>query len=349
VDFRRFTSGGKRAAATPAPAPAVATKAAPPRPVTVDVTCGDSAAAALRAAFVAGRWDDVLAALRPGRDLDHHTFLASQIGLLGSERGEDRPRALDDLVAARRGDAAAHLLRGTYDVSWAWHARGNGRAKTVTAEQFAVFFERLRRAEQDLMLAARLEPGDPAPWTRLLTSGRGLQIEKPELLARFAQVQRREPGLYPAHTTVLQFLCAKWYGSHEEMFEFARGASAGAPDGSPLHALLSIAHWERYVSIEAKTPEREAYLASAAVRDDLERAGRRALASGDLGRTPYGRQARDAMAYVAGMFRVDPLAVELFAAAGDVITIASVGVGDAWPSLYAQQRAGVRRRLGLGA
>ena len=267
------------------------------------------------------------------------------MGTLGQERGEDRPNALDALIAERASEPAALLLRGAYDVRWAWSARGVGGGSTVTRAQFEVFFERLRRAERDLLRAAQLDPADPAAWGQLLISGRGLEIGKAELLARFAEVQRRAPGLWGPHTQMLQGLCAKWHGSHEEMFEFARRASAGAGPGSPLHALVAIAHYERYLAI-GDDAERAEYARGEPVRTELESVAHQALASEVLRQSPAGRMARDVLAYVAGLLGVDRLAAQLYEATGDVITPGIWWGNQGWPGWYARTRANVTSRLG---
>jgi hypothetical protein len=315
------------------------------RPATVDTMCGDAAAAALRAACVSGRWEDVLNSLRPGGDPHHHVFLVDQFGMLGREWGEARPEALDAIVADRSNDPAALLMRGAYDIRWGWSARGAGRSGTVSRDSFALFHERLRRAERDLLLAARIDQRDPAPWVQLLASGRGLQIEKPELRARFNEAQRRAPGLWTAHTQMLQGLCAKWSGSHEIMFAFARDSSAAAERGSPLHVLVALAHYERYLDFDTQ-PDREGYASQPAVRDEIDRSGRLALATGRLAATPDGRTARDALAYVAGLFGVDQLALELYEATGDVITPGIWWGVDGWAGWYTQTRRNVTARAG---
>jgi hypothetical protein len=124
-------------------------------------------------------------------------------------------------------------------------------------------------------------------------------------LARFAEAQRRAPGLYSAHTQTLQNLCAKWFGSHEEMFEFAHSTSASAPDGSPLHVLVAKAHQECQASMGKADQDR--YRTNSAVRYDIESSARRALTTGDLAQTPQRRLARDSFAEVANLFGMHQL------------------------------------------
>ena len=69
---------------------------------------------------------------------------------------------------------------------------------------------------------------------------------------RFAQVVRRHPTHLVAHQQMLQFLCRKWFGSTEEMFDFARTAAAKAPAGSLLPELVVVAHIEHWLDLPSE-------------------------------------------------------------------------------------------------
>lgn len=63
---------------------------------------------------------------------------------------------------------------------------------------------------------------------------------------------KRVPDLVNATLRRLQTTAAKWYGSHEEMFAFARNGVEGLPDGHPLLALIPIAHIELHLDKTSK-------------------------------------------------------------------------------------------------
>jgi hypothetical protein len=62
-------------------------------------------------------------------------------------------------------------------------------------------------------------------------------------------VVKRHPYHRIAHEHMLQYLCRKWFGSHEEMFDFARAAAAAAPPGDPLGYLVAVAHVEQWLDL----------------------------------------------------------------------------------------------------
>ena len=143
--------------------------------------------------------------------------------------------AAERWVAAAPDDGWGHMVLGDALVTWAWQARGGGWASTVQEDSWQIFFERLRRAEDALTTAARLLPESHLPWGRLIWSGIGLQIPLEELTVRYDEGNRRAPFDNGLVSSALQMLCAKWYGSREHMFAYARMVASEAPAGKPRH------------------------------------------------------------------------------------------------------------------
>lgn len=217
----------------------------PPGPVTgvpvIDRTVGDPDAARLRDAMTARDWAAARAVL-DGRDADDLSFL---IGVASGVTGTEE--WLPDVVRADLRDTTAQLLYGARVVRWAWEARTGLRAKHVTQDQFAVFHERLRLAEDCLQDVVRREPANAAAWQEMLAVSRGLQLGLDETRRRFDEVVRHCPGHLRAHRQLLQQLCLKWGGSHKLMHDFAREASAAAAPGSPLGVLIVEAYLEEWL------------------------------------------------------------------------------------------------------
>lgn len=173
------------------------------------------------------------------------------------------------------GDPVAATMLGAHTVQRAWAVRTTQRAKHVSAGQFRAFHEMLRLAEQQLFAAVELDPASAAPWTVLLTSGRGLEVGPEVLQRRFEAVVQRSPGHATAHRSMLQSLCAKWSGSHEQMHTFATSAMRG-PHGDILGELVPRAHFEHNVYVEQRSPDRR-LIRSAETRAELLEAAERTI------------------------------------------------------------------------
>lgn len=126
----------------------------------------------------------------------------------------------------------------------AWQIRGGGYADTVSETEFHDFHATLERASQPLFAAADALPTDPAPWDALQWYAIGMSLERADADRFWRNATERCPKLYPTHYGRLQYLSEKWHGSHDEMFAFARHAATTCSPGSPLTAMLPLAHAE---------------------------------------------------------------------------------------------------------
>ncbi|MEW1632891.1 hypothetical protein AB0469_02330 [Streptomyces sp. NPDC093801] len=232
---------------------------------------GDPAVTRIREAAEAADWAGVRDGLQAHPEDGDRSWLLWTVGdTAGVERW------IGDAVAAEPGSALSLLVAGARSISWGWEARTGARAADVSREQFEVFHERLRRAEEWLYRAAELEPSWVSPWHFLQVSGRGLEVGPVLARRRFEAVVRRDPYHLRAHQQQLQQVCKKWGGSHEEMHDFARRSMLAAPEGSPLGQLVAVAHIEHWLSLGdgpdwqyMRRPETAASLAEAAERSVL--------------------------------------------------------------------------------
>lgn len=228
---------------------------------------GDGSAVAARAIVATNRndWDGLRAVLAGHR--------GGELSLLLKQLTQHGAGARDWLRGRHREeetDPLAWLVLGAATISHAWKIRTGARAQHVSREQFARFHALLREAETYLYRAVELDPAEAAPWAQLLTSGRGLEVGPDIIRRRFDAVLARCPDHRGAHEQMLQSLCAKWGGSHEQMHAFARKALTG-PHYPKLAHLTAIAHLEHWLSLGAGA-ERSAYMHGTAVRAELEEA-----------------------------------------------------------------------------
>lgn len=252
-----------KSSAASRPRAASAVRPAGPPAVQLGHTFADPDVGLLRAAVTREDWDGLAAVLQPCRDRGDHSRLTWLISCLDELPGDFLLKIGDQ----RPEDPLARTLAGARQVTWAWDARTGARASQVSREQFDLFHERLRGAEAQLYAAVELDPETAAPWTFLVTSSRGLQHGVDVTRRRFEAGVRRAPDHLGLHAAMLQQICAKWSGSHEEMHAFARESLAKAPAGSNLGALTAHAHMEHWLDLPRE--ERTAYIRDPAVAQEL--------------------------------------------------------------------------------
>ncbi|MGW6918483.1 hypothetical protein ACWGB8_32410 [Kitasatospora sp. NPDC054939] len=197
---------------------------------------------AARTAALVGDWEPAAALLAAaGTDWN---LRYRQVAVLAEWAAED-DAWLKAWRTARPGDADPAVVHADALVQVAWEIRSSKRAQYVTQEQFQGFRRVLVEAAAACEEAAALDPADPSPWVTQLAVSLGLGRSKEEFGTYWAEVVARAPHHYGAHSTALQYWCAKWYGSHEEMTAFAERAAASAPPGSLLTGLRLRAVAER--------------------------------------------------------------------------------------------------------
>jgi hypothetical protein len=280
----------------------------------IDPCMGDVPARELRTAALDGNWQFVREFLMNVDDPDDRYFyLNVAADLPGPQPWVER------WTNAEPTSALALLVRGTHEVHWAWQARSARHAKYVSAEQRQTFVDRLRVAETHLDESAELDPSDPAPWAQLISCGMGRQVGPVEAMRRFNAVTARHRWHIGAHLRMLQQLCVKWGGSHEEMHKFAEETVATMPAGCGLGSLIAWAHFEEWTRLPAE--EKGGYISRPEVATSIASAADLSVRHPDYVRRPGWPNAHAIFACTFNTTEQWAAAAEQFDVLGDVVTI----------------------------
>ena len=222
------------------------------------------------AALAAGDWP-ALRALVDAQEPHGRTFLVDQVG--------DAPDAGDFLRGVHAGqpeDPLAGALLGAHLIRAGWRIRTAERAANVSREQFAQFFDHLRRAEQVLIEVTARHPEEISAWTQRVTSARGLEVGQAEARRRYDRLAAHEPHHLPAQTQLLQQFCPKWSGTWERAHAFARECAETAPAGAPNAVLVVEAYLEHALD-HGNTAAAGEFLRAQRARDEIHDAARRSI------------------------------------------------------------------------
>ncbi|MEW2400805.1 hypothetical protein [Streptomyces sp. NPDC046862] len=240
---------------------------------------GDTRVLALVEAADAGDWAAVKAALAPF-DLGREQAVLGQLAVVDGVE-EWIVRAAEEDKGDQELRATALLISGARHVNWGWEARTSARAVDVSREQWQIFYERLRIAEEHLLEAAELRPDSVTPWRHLLTSGRGMSVDDSVQEARLAAGLRRDPLNLDLHLEWVSHLQPRWGGEPGQALEFAQKAFAAAPDGHRLGCVVAMARIEEWVESDDRNclqhPRIRTELREAAERSILHHAYERHL------------------------------------------------------------------------
>jgi hypothetical protein len=247
---------------------------------------------------VARAWRDRLAA---GETVPFREYLAGETDLelrdfvleaiLETTRGW--AEWIDEWVRDEPTNGLAHMVRGRHLVHVAWEARGHLRAKEVSSEQFNQFFARLDLAWNSLNTAAELAPDEGSTYTMMIDAAKGLQMGIEQGMELYHAAQSRRPWQQLAHMSMIQLLAPKWSHTTEPMFQFARAASATAPEGAGIHCVVPEAHVEAWL----ESGWGNDYWKLAHVRTEILDAAARSIDSPRLTDSPWLPRIRNSFAY----------------------------------------------------
>ena len=280
--------------------------------VAADRTLGNALARRLLSEAERGNWQTIRDELSEATDWDERELLVS---VLTETPGA--ARWTGDWLEAEPDSALALTADGARQVYEAWEVRGGA----MTSDHFDEFHRMLAAAEDRLRAATAADDRDPTPWVFLVMAGRGLEVDLDETEARFGEVTARHPRHRSAHNQMLQALTAKWGGSHDLMFNFARDAAGKSPEGNGMHALVAEAHIERNLAFRlSEPPDREGfeqYWRRPKVAEEIDAAANRSVLSSKF--RSYARAAfdRNLFAYCFWMGDNFGPAARLFEQLGD--------------------------------
>ena len=149
-----------------------------------------------------------------------------------------------DWVAAKPDSITARTAQIVFLVEYAWRARGNGYADTVTAEGGRVFDERLKMAHQALDGSRNLSGKCPVWWSAGMRLALGESWPRDVYDRFYAEAKRLEPGFWNYDTSRSNFLALKWYGGPGE-WEQAAETAADDPNGLGLEVYARCVLYQR--------------------------------------------------------------------------------------------------------
>ena len=133
---------------------------------------------------------------------------------------------------------SAFIVRGMYYVDYAWGARGEDWAYTVSKEQFRLMRERFLCAKEDLEKAYVLNPRDPNSAGAMISVCMGLGLDEGIMEGYFQNAMKADPIAYYAYRNKFLYLAPKWRGTHEKFSQFAEYCYRTSPTGSRVYTIL---------------------------------------------------------------------------------------------------------------
>jgi hypothetical protein len=122
-------------------------------------------------------------------------------------------------------------------IRFAWKARGNGSAETVTPEGWKLFNQRVHSARTVLEDAAKASGADPQWYREMQTVALAQGWDRAQVDALANQALANEPGYYYFALAQANYLLPKWYGKPGESEQYAEEVAdrTGGTEGDAVY------------------------------------------------------------------------------------------------------------------
>jgi hypothetical protein len=138
----------------------------------------------------------------------------------------------------------SYLLQGRFYIDYAWEGRTGKYANEVTDEQWKMFFDRLKLAENCLKKGMEIDPKEGRLPMEMITVVSAQNKELPEMQYWWERAMEANPNNYDACDKLLNFLLPKWGGSREDMLAFGRKCATSDQFGGTVPLILVEAHYK---------------------------------------------------------------------------------------------------------
>ena len=183
----------------------------------------------------------------PGLPVEALTDLVELAGetsiALDGDRAPLSKRVIAMMQESPLSKSAVLTARGRANISYAWDARGDGLADTVTDEGWRLLRSRLALARRQLEEAWALDNGNADAATHMLTVELGATTGRAAMEQWFRRATEADPDGPLAYRAKLIWLEPKWHGSVKEMVAFGRECAAGGRWSGLVPLTLADAHW----------------------------------------------------------------------------------------------------------
>ena len=146
-------------------------------------------------------------------------------------------------IAERPESITARVALATSLHRWAWVARGNGGADTVTPEGWRLFGERIDESLKVLKAAANLHEQCPQWYSEMMIVGLAQSWDAKRMEEIFDQGIQFEPGYFRLYKQYANYLLPKWDGKPGDASAFAKTAAdnVGGEQGDVIYFHIATA------------------------------------------------------------------------------------------------------------
>lgn len=148
---------------------------------------------------------------------------------------------LQDWMKQRPASPTPRIALADAYLRYAWKARGNGYADTVTQEGWKLFGERVQQARSTLEEATKISGSDPEWYRAMQTVALAQGWNRAQVDALVNAALSSEPGYFYFARAEANYLLPKWYGKPGDTEQFAARVAdrIGGQEGDADYFLIA--------------------------------------------------------------------------------------------------------------
>ncbi|MGA3161841.1 MAG: DUF4034 domain-containing protein [Terracidiphilus sp.] len=146
-------------------------------------------------------------------------------------------------VEQRPESITARVALATSLHRWAWVARGNGTANTVSDTGWRLFNERISQSYSVLQDAAKLPARCPGWYSEMMVVGLAQGWDEKQMKEIFEQAVQFEPDYFRFYKEYANYLLPKWHGKPGDATAFAKTSAdnVGGDEGDQIYFHIATA------------------------------------------------------------------------------------------------------------
>lgn len=160
---------------------------------------------------------------------------------------------LDQWIQESPKSITALITKAKFLTRYAWKARGNGLANTVTPEGWKLFGERLAKATELLGDARKMQEKDPYLWNVAQSTALGLGTERESYEKLFNEATAFEPTFFSYYQSKAYHLLPRWHGQPGEWEQFAEDSIKTCPLGLEIYARIVFSMSTHHTNVFAES------------------------------------------------------------------------------------------------
>ena len=152
---------------------------------------------------------------------EFYWFVTEKQGHLTQEDLKNQLKLAQSWVAGQPSSITARVVLAKFYINYAWDARGNDTADSVTGSGWKLFQERLEKAKSVLDEASALHSKCPEWYLTMQDIALGLGWDRPTAMNLLKQAVAFEPDYYYYYRSLAYYLMPQWNGDEGDASKFA--------------------------------------------------------------------------------------------------------------------------------